>query len=827
MKGFFLSLLGMLLISIFDSFVSYVYHTEERKKTNLITIVVINIMYLNMMVPQAMEQVRVAVSTGLSLSFPEEIKCNNQLVIDILGSVTRIVTDKTGTLTENVMDPILAMIHDEKTGENIFVEKESREKMNDAILNCLKGIYSTTGIEPEEISIRKMMESYAELLQFEPPDPHEVTPGKITFKTKNDGKTHQLNILINFGFWRSLISKSCLFEMNNQYFIGVQAGGDEFWTNEMIENVNKSCLKKIEIWNNRVSEIKSINGAIRSWSHGFKEISKKEAENIIQSWRESIKLKENKESCQKEIVLNSLNGIKLYSKTLMVDKYRDGVIEGFHKLYSSGKQIFICTGDSIASGFIIAKQFKLPLNREIIKGNDKKEIIESLHSVKSESSTLFFNQEIMNQLVKIEKEFGFEDEIFHLIFSILNAKDDTGRYKNYAFFCRATPALKPWVVRMMQYKPKHSLWEKFFYQRNYVLAMGDGANDLNMIDISDVSLGIQSGETTDIISKASFWSNDWKPVVDLLLKQGPEKSVLISLMVKLVFLKHWMTAFTLWSDLIYNGFVLLPFDPMNPMLMLIFNALVFTQIVCYSSTEEVKKANTSTKLMGTRSLLRWVIGAGITGFAIDGLVRLFFPNADSNEFGSMILVGQAISLGTYLILITNTFKNKIDQNLTADLWFNLFSILTSGMVIILMIKYLESSIMVNSLILMIFVSIFYSSLSFLKLINAHVVNSVKYFIQCVKETPADLIRNLVFWTHSWNGRIIPSLLFICIVSLYSGTSFLSLLLIGFLVSLITWMIFVMIISKKGFLNSLFEGKVISVAIVSFMLGYFVRGNVNK
>lgn len=49
-----------------------------------------------MMVPQAIEQLRLWVSTMASVTLHSQLKCNNPRVIDVIGHATRIVSDKTG-----------------------------------------------------------------------------------------------------------------------------------------------------------------------------------------------------------------------------------------------------------------------------------------------------------------------------------------------------------------------------------------------------------------------------------------------------------------------------------------------------------------------------------------------------------------------------------------------------------------------------------------------------------------------------------------------------------------------------------------------------------
>lgn len=137
-KAFIVSLITMLTLAIIDAIVAYIgiqnddvsirFANNEVLKSNqdigkssksisFGSILVNHIMYLNMLVPQAIEQLRLTgnyifqsviyfqVCSLLSFSFRSLVKCNNPLVADVYASVTRIVTDKTGTLTENKMIP--------------------------------------------------------------------------------------------------------------------------------------------------------------------------------------------------------------------------------------------------------------------------------------------------------------------------------------------------------------------------------------------------------------------------------------------------------------------------------------------------------------------------------------------------------------------------------------------------------------------------------------------------------------------------------------------------------------------------------------------------
>lgn len=154
-----------------------------------------------------------------------------------------------------------------------------------------------------------------------------------------------------------------------------------------------------------------------------------------------------------------------------------------------------------------------------------------------------------------------------LLFRVLNKlQGDTcpPRFLHSAVFCKATPEMKPWVVELLQ--GKHTSLDHHRFQDNteqrcaqdYVMAVGDGANDLNMLSVADVSMGIRSGDSMSVCNQASVWhANSWNSIVPLLHEDGVHKALMLATMAKLIYLKHWMMAAALWMYLLVGSFVCL------------------------------------------------------------------------------------------------------------------------------------------------------------------------------------------------------------------------------------------------------------------------------
>uniref|UniRef100_A0A8C4RC72 Phospholipid-transporting ATPase n=1 Tax=Eptatretus burgeri TaxID=7764 RepID=A0A8C4RC72_EPTBU len=130
--------------------------------------------------------------------------------------------------------------------------------------------------------------------------------------------------------------------------------------------------------------------------------------------------------------------------------------------------------------------------------------------------------------------------------------------------CRATPSQKALVVRLVQ-KKLHAV----------TLAIGDGANDVRMIQEADVGVGIQGQEGLQAVMSSDFAVSRFKHLQKLLLVHGYWSSVRLTNLILYFLYKNAMFVFFLfWFQLFcgFSGSALL-----DQWYLILFN-LVFTSV---------------------------------------------------------------------------------------------------------------------------------------------------------------------------------------------------------------------------------------------------------
>lgn len=390
------------------------------------------------------------------------------------------------------MNAVKTILFDQKKNEHFVLHgnyepedhvKDVKQYMNhDAFLQNVLAIFATTGMEPEEEAMRHNLSPYAVLKQYAPPDPDERTSGIITFESIADQKLHSIHVHVAFGFIRKLLCKSVLLEYESAYYVAVQAGGDDFWMGYHLAEPKANSKDLVKLCDEEEKNFLKYNGAPRNWSSGMKQIETQEALQIIESWRNSFDIKnlQDRDAAQLEIAKKALYNIAWTSKTFMIDAYRDGVSEGIRELIQNGKQFFICTGDALKPAQVIAKQIQLPEQQLVMDGTSEQTLFESLKRAEKAAEhapcTLFFDQACMDTLQIVEeREGGFHGPLFDMLLYLLEEREHE-MYLHCAVFCRATPALKPWCVKLAQTRYAKTVLQSIFGGRHYVLAMGDGAN---------------------------------------------------------------------------------------------------------------------------------------------------------------------------------------------------------------------------------------------------------------------------------------------------------------------------------------------------------------
>lgn len=106
------------------------------------------------------------------------------------------------------------------------------------------------------------------------------------------------------------------------------------------------------------------------------------------------------------------------------------------------------------------------------------------------------------------------------------------KYCNSVLCCRATPLQKAYIVRVVKEELKMR-----------TLAIGDGANDVSMIQTADVGIGISGQEGMQAVMAADFALSRFKYLESFLLVHGHWSYDRLSRMVLYFFYKNAVSQF--------------------------------------------------------------------------------------------------------------------------------------------------------------------------------------------------------------------------------------------------------------------------------------------
>jgi len=330
------------------------------------------------------------------------------------------------------------------------------------------------------------------------------------------------------------------------------------------------------------------------------------------------------------------------SASYLVDKYRVGVKEGIKELYSYGIPIAMITGDSAKAAQEIAQAIGMPISTTVA-GDTAESLFNSITQLVKEKKprTFVFDRTqttiIQHAMIDQENQSVWSRWIFRwynrdpadhrrrigrsllsaIVELLLQEHPGTELRMHHSVWARSLPHQKAVVVRLFEEQC-----------RLPTLFAGDGINDLMAIEKAAVSVGINGTETPVVARTASFASDEWFPIVEMLLSKGPECSAMLSTTVKIIWVKHALTSWSLETLAILHSFDSF-IEPYASQLTMAYNAATFFNIIAHVVSDVMDKQKArelrAKRMYSIRSWFRWVIMGIVFGVVTTVSLELVFP----------------------------------------------------------------------------------------------------------------------------------------------------------------------------------------------------------
>ncbi|XP_051840611.1 phospholipid-transporting ATPase VA [Antechinus flavipes] len=322
--------------------------------------------------------------------------------------------------------------------------------------------------------------------------------------------------------------------------------------------------KKIQSKTQNYLNLYAVDG-LRTLCIAKKVLSKEEYACWLQSHLEAESSLENRDELLFQSAIRLETNLHLLGATGIEDRLQDGVPETIANLRQAGLQIWVLTGDKQETAVNIAYACKLlDHDEEIITLNaESQETCAALLEQCSYYVETKFSSEVKKSLGKVNIGFtslhppspsattcpnlGLVIDGKTLAYALDRTLEDKflslARRCRSVLCCRSTPLQKSMVVKLVRNKLKAM-----------TLAIGDGANDVSMIQVADVGVGISGQEGMQAVMASDFAVPRFRQLEKLLLVHGHWCYSRLANMVLYFFYKNAMFVALLFWYQFYCGF---------------------------------------------------------------------------------------------------------------------------------------------------------------------------------------------------------------------------------------------------------------------------------
>ncbi|KAJ4764345.1 Phospholipid-transporting ATPase [Rhynchospora pubera] len=233
----------------------------------------------------------------------------------------------------------------------------------------------------------------------------------------------------------------------------------------------------------------------------------------------------------------------LLGATGIEDKLQQGVPEAIEKLRQAGIKVWVLTGDKQETAISIGFSCRLltgEMNQIVINANSRDSCRKSLADAVALSEKMMRNSGEQQALIIDGNSLVYvlETELEEQLFKVATRCD-------VVLCCRVAPLQKAGIVALIKNRTD-----------DMTLAIGDGANDVSMIQMADVGIGISGQEGRQAVMASDFAMAQFRFLVPLLLVHGHWNYQRMAYMILYNFYRNAVYVFVLFWFVLYTAFTL-------------------------------------------------------------------------------------------------------------------------------------------------------------------------------------------------------------------------------------------------------------------------------
>ncbi|KAG0497020.1 hypothetical protein HPP92_001711 [Vanilla planifolia] len=295
---------------------------------------------------------------------------------------------------------------------------------------------------------------------------------------------------------------------------------------------------------------------LRTLVIGMREMNRSEFEEWHSSYEHASTALFGRGSLLKAVAASIESNLNILGATGIEDKLQQGVPEAIDSLRQAGIKVWVLTGDKQETAISIGYSCKLltsDMSKIIINSNSKESCKKSLEDALARTAkqslmpppegsavsgfdvaktpvALIIDGKSLLDILETE----LEGELFKVATSC-----------DVVLCCRVAPLQKAGVVALIKKRTD-----------DMTLAIGDGANDVSMIQMADVGIGISGQEGRQAVMASDFAMGQFRFLVPLLLVHGHWNYQRMAYMILYNFYRNSVFVFVLFWYVLFTAFSL-------------------------------------------------------------------------------------------------------------------------------------------------------------------------------------------------------------------------------------------------------------------------------